>query len=200
MSTFSEITERNSSMKSMTKRINGVPVEIKLCIDIDTFGNIVQTVAKSCFQGGEYRAENREIANRFAILKYLTDIEVDEDKIADIFVATQCGNWYADIYREVTKSPLWGEIDLAIDKQVEYIISTRPTAFDNLCSDLSDIIKVGNSGNFNELKEIFDALSKVDQKAFVKEVIDQNIAKNKGGDKNGKKSKRTTKQDSPEEG
>lgn len=199
MSTFSEITEKNPPIKSIIKRINGLPVEIKLCIDIDTFGNIVQTVAKSCFQNGKYRAENREIANRFAILKYLTDVEVEEDKIADIFIATQCGNWYTDICREVIKSPLWGEIDLAIDKQVDYMIATRPTAFDNLCSDLSGIIKAGNSGNFDELKGIIEALSKVDQKAFVKEVIDQNIAKNKGGEKNGKKSKRTTKQDSPEE-
>ena len=191
MSTFSEITEKNPSIKSITKRVNGFPVEIKLCIDFETFGNIVQTVAKSCFQDGEYHAENREIASRFAILKYFTDIEVDEKDISDIFVATQSGNWFADINREITKSPLWGEIDLAIDKQIDYMIATKPSAFDTLCSDLSEIIKTDNSQNLTDIKEILDALGNVDQKSFVDEVINQNIAKNKGGEKNVKKSKRT---------
>ena len=74
MAKFLDVIGKNFAQKFVTKRINGVPVTIKTYANIETLGNVVQTVAQTCFQDGEFHAENREIARRYAILKYFTDI------------------------------------------------------------------------------------------------------------------------------
>lgn len=190
MALLTEVFGKNFTLSNASKRINGVQVEIKKYIDVDTFANIVYTVANSCFQNDGYHAENREISRRFVILKYLTDIEVDESNIEEIFKCTQGGNWYAQIEAEVIKLPIWGEIEQAIDRQIDYLVMTRPTAFDKLCSDLSDLVTSNKATDLAEVKDVLDKLSKVDKKAFVDEVINSNIAKNKGGESNVKKPKR----------
>ena len=92
MSKFTEVIGKNFAPKNTIKRINGVPVEIKAYLDVDTFGSIVQTVAQSSFTDGEYHAENREIARRYCIIKYMTDIELEDTDVAEIFKTTQGGN------------------------------------------------------------------------------------------------------------
>lgn len=187
MANFAEITSKNSTPKNVIKRINGVPVEIKGCVDVNNFKNIVNTVVKVCFDKEGYRAENREIARRFVILKYMTDIEVLEDDINEIFKATQGGVWYGEIEREVTKLSMWSEIELAIDKQIDYLILTRETAFDKLCSDISEIVKVDTTQNLNDIKEVLNKLDKVDKKEFVEAVTENVVKKTKVGGKNGNK-------------
>ena len=189
MSILSDFIGKNSKLKNITKRINNVPVEIKGYIDVESFKNIVQTVSSVCFKDGVYKAENREIANRFVILKYLTDIEVDEEDITEIFKATQGGMWFNEIMREVTKLPIWAEVDLAIDRQIDYLIATRQTAFDKLCTDLSAILSTDLTQNIADVKEVLNGLSKVDKKEFVKVVTENVIEKTEaGGDDGSKKS------------
>lgn len=170
-----DVMGKHFGLKTSTKRINGIPVEIKGYIDFDTFGNIVQTVARSCFQDGEYRAENREVVRRFVILKYFTDIEVDTTNIVEIFKNTQGGNWFSEIERDVTNLPVWAEVELAIDKQIDYLIATKRTAFDDLCTDLSGVIKTDNKQNLDDVKKVLTELNKVDKEAFVKEVVKKNV-------------------------
>lgn len=179
MSKLIDVSGKNFALKNTTKRINGVPVEIKAYLDVDTFGSIVQTVAQSSFVDGEYHAENREIARRYVILKYFTDIEIDEDTdVAEIFKTTQ-GNWYSQIESDVVKLPMWGEVETAIDKQIDYIIATRQTAFDKLCADLSAIIKTDNTQNLADVKEVLEKLDKVDKQEFVEAVVEQSVKKTK---------------------
>ena len=178
MSTIAEITSKLPTTKGIIKRINGVAVTIKGIISVDDFYNIVQTVAQSCFQEDGYRPENREIVSRFAILKYLTDIEVgDEDDIAAIFSATQNGTWYADIAREVVKLPVWAEVEQAIDRMIDYKIATQPNGFDKLCTDLSAILSADTQADLADVKQILDGLNKVDKKAFVSAVTENVIEK-----------------------
>lgn len=171
-----DVLGKNFALKNVTKRINGVEVEIKGYVDADTMGDIVQTVALTCFQNGDYRAEFREIASRYAIIKYLTNIEVDDSDIAEIFKMSQSGNWYGEIIREVNKLQVWGEIDLAIDRQIDYLLSTQPNGFDKLCEELSANIGVDSTKNLAEVKEILDNLNKVDKNAFV-EAVTENVVK-----------------------
>ena len=192
MSILSDVIGKNFKLKNITKRINGVPVEIRSYIDVDNFKNIVQTVVGVCFKDGEYKAENREIANRFVVLKYLTDIEVQEEDITEIFKATQGGMWFNDIMREVIKLPIWAEVDLAIDRQIDYQIATRQTAFDKLCSDLSALLSTDITQNLADVKEVLDSLSKVNKKEFVEAVTENVINKTEaGGDDGGKESEGT---------
>ena len=179
MSKLIDVIGKNFALKNTTKRINSVPVEIKAYLDVDTFGSIVQTVAQSSFTDGEYHAENREIARRYCIIKYMTDIELEDTDVAEIFKTTQGGNWYSQIEAEVVKLPVWGEVETAIDKQIDYIIATRQTAFDKLCADLSAIIKTDNTQNLADVKEVLEKLDKVDKQEFVEAVVEQSVKQTK---------------------
>ena len=177
MSKLIDVISKNFALKNTTKRINGAPVTIKTYLDVDTFGSIVQTVAQSSFTDGEYHAENREIARRYCIIKYMTDIELEDVDVAEIFKTTQGGNWYSQIEAEVVKLPVWGEVETAIDKQIDYIIATRQTAFDKLCADLSAILSVDTKADLADVKEVLKDLTKVDKDEFVDAVIKKNTKK-----------------------
>lgn len=192
MAKLIDVIGKNFALKNTTKRINGAPVTIKTYLDVDTFGSIVQTVAQSSFTDGEYHAENREIARRYCIIKYMTDIELGDNDVAEIFKTTQGGNWYSQIEADVVKLPVWGEVETAIDSQIAYLIGTRQTAFDKLCSDLSAIIKTDNTQNLADIKEVLDGLNKVNEKDFVK-AITENVIEKTGGEPNGEKSEGATK-------
>lgn len=175
MAKIQELLGKGSELKSMTKRINNVSVNIKQYIDVDTFANIVTGITDACFVENNYRAENREIARRFVILKYMTDIEVDEAEVANIFVATQTGNWYGAIEHEVVKLPIWSEVEQAIDVQ----IASYPTAFDRLCDNISEAINSNAEVNIADIKEVLDKLSQVDKEEFVQAAIKKNAKKEK---------------------
>ena len=200
MANLIDIMGKNFGLKNNVKRINGVNVEIKGYLDVETFANIVSTVAKTCFIDNEYRAENREIARRFVILKYMTDVEVDEENINEIFKTTQGGTWYGDIEREVIKLPIWGEVEQAIDKEIDYLAMSRETGFDKLCADLSRALGSFTSDNLNDVKDMLDKLSTVNKEEFVEVATKKAARKTKAGEKNGsKKSKGTTEPDSIKE-
>ena len=178
MSKLIDVIGKNFALKNTIKRINGVPVEIKAYLDVDTFGSIVQTVAQSSFTDGEYHAENREIARRYCIIKYMTDIELEDTNVAEIFKTTQGGNWYSQIETDVVKLPVWCEVETAIDSQIAYLLS-KQTAFDKLCADLSAIIKTDSTQNLADVKEVLEKLGKVDKQEFVEAVVEQNVKKAK---------------------
>lgn len=179
MSKLIDVIGKNFALKNITKRINGFPVEIKGYIDVDTMKNVVQVVSQTCFEKGEYKSENREISRRYAILKYLTDIEVDGSPVEEVFKRTQGGTWYGDIEREVMKLPLWAEVEQAIDRQIDYLIATRKTSFDKMCEDVSAILSKDNSQDLADVKEILEKLDKVDEKKFVEATVDNAIKKTK---------------------
>jgi hypothetical protein len=192
MANITSVMGKNFALRNTTKNINGAKVEIKGYLDVNTMANIVQTVAQTCFQNGEFHAENREIARRFAILKYLTDIEVEKENIEEVFKCTQAGNWFAQIENDVTRLPLWSEVESAIDKQIDFMFLIHKTSFDKLCSDLSAIIKTDNTQNLADIKEVLDELNKVNEKDFVK-AITENVIEKTGGEPNGEKSEGATK-------
>ncbi len=192
MANITDVMGKNFALRNTIKNINGAKVEIKGCLDVNTMANIVQTVAQTCFQNGEFHAENREIARRFAILKYLTDIEVEKENIEEVFKCTQGGNWFSQIENDVTRLPLWTEVESAIDKQIDFMFLTHKTSFDKLCSDISANIAVDNTQNLADIKEVLDGLNKVNEKDFVK-AITENVIEKTGGEPNGEKSEGATK-------
>lgn len=170
---FTDVLGKNFALKNTIKKINGVEVEIKGYLDVDTFADIVHVIADTCFENGEYKAENREIARRYVILKYMTNIDVSEDEINEIFKSTQAGNWFEDIAKEVERLPIWGEVETAIDLQ----ILAHPSAFDRLCDSLSSLISTDQSAKLSDVKQILEKLDRVDKRDFVEAVVESNLAK-----------------------
>ena len=173
---FVEVLGKNFEYKNITKKINGTPVEIKGYLDIDTYANIVYSIAESCFIDGVYHAENREIARRYAIINYMTDIDLVGIDIAEVFKSTQAGTWYSDIEREIIKLPIWAEVEQAIDNQ---IASLSKTSFDKLCDNLSVMLDTDISDNLADVKEVLDKLGDIDSKELVKAVTENVIEKTK---------------------
>lgn len=178
---FTDVLGKNFALKNKTKKVNGVEIEIKGYLDMDAFASVIHTIADVCYVAGDYRAENREIARRYAILKYMTNLEVELSEIPEIFKSSQCGDWFREIEKEVTSLPIWAEVEAAVDAQV----LSFPTSFDRLCNKISDVISTDQSANLSDIKEVLESLSKIDKAEFVEATIENNLAKNKGGDENG---------------
>lgn len=176
MNKFTDVLGNNFVLKNTIKKINGVKVEIKGYLDIDTYANIIYSVADSCFIDGVFHAENREIARRYAIVKYMTDIDIADINIVEVFKSTQAGTWYADIENEVVKLPIWAEVEQAIDNQ---IASLSKTSFDKLCDNLSAMLDTDMSTNLADVKEVLDKLGNIDSKKLVKAVMENVIEKTK---------------------
>ena len=102
-----------------TIRIGKTPIEIKGYLTAETFAEIVNTVANSSFaEDGTYHPEYREIAKRYVVIKYLTDIELGEMSAAELFKSTQGGTWYETIVHEAGKLSVWAELEQAIDEAI----------------------------------------------------------------------------------
>lgn len=181
MAKFTDVLGKKSEYEQTVKKINGVEVKITKFLDMHTYATVIHSIADACFVKGRYKAENRVIARRFTILKYFTNIEVSDDEVGAVFLATQAGTWWDAIEREVVKLPIWAEIEQAVDM----VIASAPTAFDRLCDNLSAIIASDPTDNLADIKEVLDGLSKVDRRAFAQAAIENNLTKNKDGDENG---------------
>ena len=172
MANIIEITDK-SPLAHKTIKVNRIPVEIKTYLDVDTFATMANTLANSCFDKdtNEYRPEYYDIAKRYVVLKYLTDIDFGDMGIRDIFKVAQ-SNWYYEI--EKACATIAYEVEDAADKIIAYRLSNRKTAFDNLCDSLSAILSQDNTQNLADIKEVLDGLSKVDKKEFVEAIVERN--------------------------
>lgn len=176
MINYIDVLGKNFATKNITKKINGAVVTIKGYLDIDTYTNIIYSIADSCFIDGVYHAENREIARRYAIINYMTDIDVSNVGIEEVFKSTQAGTWFSDIEREVVKLAIWAELEQAVDNQIN---SMTKTSFDKLCDKLSAMLNIDISTNLADIKDVLDKLNKVDKAKLVKAVTENVIEKTK---------------------
>ncbi len=172
MATITEVMGKNFVLKNAVKRINGVPVTVKTYLDADNYSEIVNTIANSCFdESGAYRPEYREIARRYVIIKYMTDIDLGNMGVSEVFKCTQGSTWFASIVTDVTKLPIWTEIEQAVDEAINYKNLTRKTSFDDLCEILSAFAE--KMGDTKSLDAIADKLTNLDDKAVVEAILDK---------------------------
>ena len=171
MANIIELTDRYP-LTHRTIRIGKTPIEIKGYLPAETFAEIVNTVANSSFaEDGTYHPEYREIAKRYVVIKYLTDIELGEMSAAELFKSTQGGTWYETIVHEAGKLSVWAELEQAIDEAINYKLLTRKTSFDSLCDILSTF--ADKMGDTKALDEIAEKLGNLDDKAVVEAIIDK---------------------------
>lgn len=171
MANIVELTDRYP-VNNKTIKIGKTPIEIKGFLDATTYAEIVNTVANSCFSESEiYHPEYREIAKRYVIIKYMTNIELGSTTAAELFQVSQGGTWYSLIESEVTKLHVWAELEQAIDENINYKLLTRKTSFDALCEILGTFAdKMGDTKSLDALAE---KLSNLDDKAVVETILDK---------------------------
>lgn len=177
MSNLIKITDK-SPLIHTTKKINGEKVTIKTYLSAEEYFEAIRTIAETCFDDNdEYKPEYLELAWRYVVLKYFTDIEFGDMSVEEVFKVTQ-SDWYAEIVEVCDKYSYWFDVKNAAKELIDYRISTRKTAFDNLCDNVSAILEQDNAQNLDDIKEVLDKLDKVDKKSFVKAVVENNIEKN----------------------
>lgn len=171
MANIIEITDKNPLAKK-TVRIGKVVVTVKGYLSADTYAEIANTIANSSFdETGTYRPEYREIARRYVVLKYMTDLDLGEMDTSEIFKVTQSGTWYSTIVNEVNKLPVWTELEQAVDEIINYKLLTRKTSFDDLCETLSAFAE--KMGDTKSLDAIAEKLSNLDDKTVVETILDK---------------------------
>lgn len=171
MANIVELTDR-FPVNNKTIKAGKTVIEIKGYLPADTYAEIVNTIANSCFdESGKYRPEYREIAKRYVVIKHMTSIELGSMNAAELFQATQGGTWYGLIEAEINKLPIWAELEQAIDEAINYKLLTRKTSFDELCDILGTF--ADKMGDTKSLEEIADKLGKLDNKTVVETILDK---------------------------
>ena len=153
-----------------TIKINKQKVTIRTSITTNDFATAVHTIADSCFVDGEYRPEYKEIAKRYAVLKYLTDIDLGDAEVSEVFELTQA-DWYLDLETAVANHGTYLEVQKAADELIEYRIRTRQTKFDDLCDVLKQF--ADKATDMKSLEEIADKLKNLDDKAVVEAIVNK---------------------------
>ena len=167
---MAKINEIATAQADETIKINKQKVTIRTSISTNDFVTAVHTIADSCFVDGEYRPEYKEIAKRYAVLKYLTDIELGDAEVNEIFEQTQA-QWYLDIENACAKYAIYCDIEKAADELIEYRIRTRQTNFDDLCDTLKEFAE--KMGDTKSLEDIAERLSNLDDKEVVSAIVNK---------------------------
>ena len=179
-----------SPLKHTVKKIGGEKVIIKTYLDMADFFKAVHIVADNCFvvdeESGEtiYKPEFYEVSWRYAVLKYFTDIDVDDISLAEVFKMTQA-NWYKEVEAALIDNLIYYEVNKAAEKVISYRLSAQKSSFDKLCDNISAFLESNSSDNLADVKEVLAGLEKIDKQAFVDAVVERNLAQNKGGERNG---------------
>lgn len=162
-------------------KIGKQTVLVKTTLSVDEYASCIYMIANACYdESGGYRPEFKEIAKRYAYIKYFTDIELGDLSAEELFKASQ-DSWYETLLSAIEASKVYWDIESGVDA----VLANRPTQFDKLCADVSAIIKTDNTQNLADIKEVLDKLGKVDKNAFVDAAVDRAV---KVGEKGGKKS------------
>lgn len=174
---------KNSRAKNVeTVKINKVSVEIYNDLTVDGFVSCVYSIADSCFnKSGEYKPEYREVAKRWAYIKYFTNISLDDITIEELFKVSQA-EWWNELMKYITATQICYYIENAVDEVIQNRINSRKTSFDMLCDELVNMTKTDMSDQLKDVSDILSKLNRVDKRKFVKAVIDNA----KGGEPNGK--------------
>lgn len=179
-----EIAENNALVNKVVK-VGKEKVVVKTFLSVDKFVEAVLVMANSCFVDGEYRPEYKPIAERYVVVNYLTDIEIDGVSAEEIFKITH-GDWFNAVEGAIDSTAIYYEIRRAVDEAIDYRIKNAETGFDKLCKSISKFSETDNSDVIEEVKDILGKLGNVDKKDFVEALTEKKYPKD--SEVNGKKS------------
>lgn len=168
----------NNSFEKKTVKIGKQVVEIKTHLNSDDYASCVHMIVDCCFINGEYKPEFKEIAKRYAYLKYFTDIDLTGQTPDELYHSTQ-SDWYDKIYSAIANLSVFYDIENAVDELTEYRLSLRKSSFDILCDTLSEILQENNMSNLADVKEVLKEVNRVDKNKFVSAVMNKHKNKKK---------------------
>lgn len=166
--------EKISKIPDRVIRVGNQKVTIKSILTAEKFIEAAYNMSALCFEGVEktiFRPEYREIARRYIIIKYFTDIDIDDMSIEEIFASTQKGTWFRDVEREVTSLQLWREIEIAADKDIDYKIMTLRNSFDELCEVLK--VSAEKFTDTDTIEKVAEKLETLDNETIVKTIVEK---------------------------
>lgn len=182
MANIFDILNNSRDKDVETIKINKVSVEVQNSLTLDGFASCVYSIADSCFNNkGEYKPEYREVAKRWAYVKFFTNISLDGMSIEELFKASQA-EWWNELMKHIASTQIHYYIENAVDEVIQSRLNSRKTSFDMLCDELANMAKIDVSDQLKDVSDILSKLNRVDKRKFVKAVIDNA----KGGEPNGK--------------
>lgn len=180
---LTDVIGKNFALKNKTVKINGTEIEIKTYLDADTYAAAIKTIAETCFQHGTYCPEYRELARKYVMLKYFTNIDVSDDMVKEIFKTAQGGAWFSKIENSVVSLPVWSNIESSANAMIEYKIRSRKTSFDELCESLKAITAemAANTNNIDMdvIKNLADRLNGLSNKEIIRTIVKDHENDNK---------------------
>ncbi len=170
------LDERILNIKTI--KANKTFIDVKTAITTDEFVAFVNTVTDLSFdESGEYNGAFERIAIRYAVVKFLTNVEIEDMSVNNVFDCT-FRKWFTNVMNAVESTSYWDELIGAvhdnIDRRTEISIRSRRTSFDNLCDALSGIIadfsEYNSSETINTLKNIAEKFNTADNTELVNAV------------------------------
>lgn len=165
-----EITSAYDYNNQKTIKIGKCKINIKTHLVADDYASCVHLIVDSCFIKGEYKPEFKEIAKRYAYIKYFTDIEINEETADSIYYYSQA-DWFDEIYKVISNLSVFVDIEDAVERMIEYKLSLRKTSFDILCDSVSNILNTDNTKDIADIKSILDGINQVDKGKFIAAVL-----------------------------
>lgn len=145
-------------------------IYVKTHLVADDYASCVHLIVDSCFIDEEYKPEFKEIAKRYAYLKYFTDIDISGETAETIYYYSQA-DWFEEIYKAISDLSVFVDIEEAVERLIEYKLSLRKTSFDILCDSVSSILNTDNTRDIADIKAILDGINKVDKAKFISAVL-----------------------------
>lgn len=146
-------------------KVNKVFIEVKTALTTDEFIAFVNTVTDLSFdENGEYNGAFERIAIRYAVVKFLTNVEIEGLSVNNVFDCT-FQDWFKPVMNAVKKTSYWDELKGAVRDNIahrkEISLKNRKNSFDKLCDALTEII--ANFSEFNA-SEAIENLGKIAEK------------------------------------
>lgn len=167
---LNEIINKETNNKR-TVKVNGKKVVVTTSLRANELANFVNLVTSVAFTDGVYNAVYEQMAYRYAIIKYFTDIEVG-DSVTELYDYTEQA-WYDSVINAIGEDTL-RQLNYILDKQIDYKIRTE-TAFDRLCDEAKDLLNDFadrvSVDNLDAVKTLANKLESMDTKDIVKTIV-----------------------------
>lgn len=157
-------------------KINERSVKIKRTLTAVEFMAFVNLVVNSSFDSDEkYHASYKEIALRYAIVNYFTDIDISELSANEIYDITN-QYWYSDVSAYVQKLNCYNKLVKAINEDIDYKIKTDRTSFDDFIVFIKNIIEkiteqIDNT-DMDSIKSLAESLSNINEVRLARALAD----------------------------
>lgn len=157
-------------------KINKQNIKVKTAITTADLFDIVNIMSKASFnKNGDYDSVFEIVAKKYAVVKCLTNINVEELTSNKLYDLTN-QSWFDKVMEVVEGTEYWNDVLYAVDRAID---NMRKNSFDKLCDKISKFSdEVSQTTLADTMTNLSDIANKI-QGATDKEVVNAILAKNK---------------------